>query len=45
MVSESMYVNLNEEQIRRVSKKLLNSKKYNEMLLELEKMILAEKRK
>lgn len=45
MVSESMNVYLNDEKIHKIAKKLVKSRKYNEMLLELERIILVEKRK
>ncbi len=45
MVSESMNVYLNDEKIHKIAKKLVKSQKYNDMLLELERMILIEKRK
>ena len=43
-VAESMGAYLDDEKINRITNKLVRSKKYNDMLVELEKMILTEKR-
>lgn len=43
-VAESMGAYLDDEKINRITNKLVRSKKYNDMLVELEKMILMEKR-
>lgn len=43
-VAESMGTYLDDNKINRIARKLIRSEKYNEMLLELEKLIIMEKR-
>lgn len=43
-VAESMGAYLDDEKIDRITNKLVKNKKYYDMLVELEKMILTEKR-